>query len=174
MYNSNHNYKWLNDIQSILNDCGMNYIWMEQCRNVPKHIAKMVKIRLLDQYLQTWNAELKVSSKGKHYALFKDNNGLENYLTKLHGASLLSMIKFRTCNHKFPVERGRWDNIEFANRKCELCPKNDIGDNFHYLLICPFFEANGNNTLTLTISQDQMSLNTRSSLILRVSQNYGN
>ena len=82
-----------------------------------------------------------MSSKGKHYALLKDNNGFENYLTKLHGATLLSMIKFRTCNHKFPVERGRWDNIEFANRTCELCPKNDIGDNFHYLLICPFFES---------------------------------
>ena len=26
MYKSNHNYKWLNSIRSVLNNCGMNYI----------------------------------------------------------------------------------------------------------------------------------------------------
>ena len=140
MYKSNHNYKWLNHIQSILNDCGMNYIWLQQFRNVPKNIAKMVKSRLLDQLLQAWNADLQLSAKGKNYALYKTNLNPESYLTKLHGAHLINMLKFRTCNHKFPAESGRWNNIEFAERKCELCTKNDIGDNYHYLLICPFFK----------------------------------
>lgn len=49
------------------------------------------------------------------------------------------MIKFRMSNHNFPVEKGRWENIELADRKCLLCHKNDIGDEFHYLLVCPFF-----------------------------------
>ena len=40
----------------------------------------------------------------------------------------------------YKAESGRWNNIEFADRKCELCTKNDIGDNYHYLLICPFFK----------------------------------
>ena len=65
MYKSNHNFKWLNHIQSILNDCGMNYIWLQQFRNVPKNVAKMVKSRLLDQFLQVWNADLQLSAKGK-------------------------------------------------------------------------------------------------------------
>ena len=140
MYKSHHNYKWPNYIQSILSDCGMNFIWLQQFRSVPKNIAKKVKNRLLDQNLQAWTAELQSSSKGMHFALFKDNLGCESYITKLNGASLLNMFKFRTCNHRFPVETGRWENIALENRKCELCPKNDIGDNFHYLLTCPFFE----------------------------------
>ena len=140
MYKSHHNYKWPNYIQSILSDCGMNFIWLQQFRSVSKNIAKKVKNRLLDQNLQAWTAELQSSSKGKHFALFKDNVGCESYITKLNGASLLNMFKFRTCNHRFPVETGRWENIALENRKCELCPKNDIGDNFHYLLTCPFFE----------------------------------
>lgn len=49
------------------------------------------------------------------------------------------MIKFRTANHNFPVEKGRWENTELANRQCHLCQKNDVGDEFHYLLVCPFF-----------------------------------
>ena len=38
------------------------------------------------------------------------------------------------------VERGRLENVEHSKRKCELCQKNDIGDNFHCLLVCPFFK----------------------------------
>ena len=51
----------------------------------------------------------------------------------------LSLFKFRTENHKFPVETGRWNDTEYAERKCNLCDLNDIGDNFHYLLVCPYF-----------------------------------
>lgn len=141
MFHANNNFKWLDSIQSILNDCGLNYIWLQQFTHVPNNVAKTVKVRLLDQFLQTWNGDLQVSSKGTHYALFKDNLEPENYLTKLHGANLLNMLKFRTCNHKFPIEKGRWDNVELSERKCELCQKNDIGDNYHYLLVCPFFTS---------------------------------
>ena len=125
LYKSNHNYKWLNHIQSILNDCGMNYILLQQFRNVPNNLAKMVESRLLDQFLQAWNADLQLSAKGKNYALYKTNLNPESYLTKRLGAHLINMLKFRTCNHKFPAESGRWNNIEFADRKCELCTKND-------------------------------------------------
>lgn len=140
MFNARHDFKWLDYVQSILNECGLNYIWLQQFRNVPKNVAKLVKNRLLDQYLQNWSSALQISFKGKHYALFKDNIKSENYLTKLNGTNLLNMLKFRTCNHKFPVERGRWENVEYSERKCELCQKNDVGDNFHYLLVCPFFK----------------------------------
>ena len=140
MYKSHHNYKWPNYIQSILSNCGMNFIWLQQFRSVPKNIAKKVKNRLLDQNLQVWTAELQSSYKGKHFALFKDNVGCESYITKLNGASLLNMLKFRTCNHRFPRGNRPLGKYCPENRKCELCPKNDIGDNFHYLLTCPFFK----------------------------------
>ena len=53
----------------------MNFILLQQFRSVPKNIAKKVKNRLLDTNLQAWTAELQSSSKGKHFALFKDNVG---------------------------------------------------------------------------------------------------
>ena len=59
------------------------------------------------------------------------------------------MIRFRTSNHNLPVEKGRWENIILADRKCRLCQKNDIGDEFHYLLICPYF----NNERKKSINQ---------------------
>ena len=49
------------------------------------------------------------------------------------------MFRFRTANHKLPVETGRWNNIELSERKCQLCESNNLGDEFHYLLECSFF-----------------------------------
>ena len=37
------------------------------------------------------------------------------------------------------IETGRWLNIELSNRKCELCDKDTIGNEFPYLLECFFF-----------------------------------
>ena len=53
----------------------------------------------------------------------------------------IPLIKFRTSNHKLPIEVRKWENTSYAERKCSLCNKNDIRDEFHYLLICPFLQA---------------------------------
>lgn len=63
----------------------------------------------------------------------------EKYLTTIQRSYWLSLFKFRTDNHKFPVETGRWNAIEYADRKCNLCNLYDVGDKYHYLLICPYF-----------------------------------
>ena len=39
------------------------------------------------------------------------------------------------------VETGRQDNIPLEERKCNLCEKNDIGDEFHYLFVCSHFNS---------------------------------
>ena len=61
-------------------------------------------------------------------------------------SSYIPFIKFRTANHKLPVETGRRENIPHAERKCSLCNKNDIGDEFHYLLICLYFATERTRT----------------------------
>ena len=90
-------------------------------------------------FLQNWNSLLMDSSKGRNYNLFKSDNKCEMYLSSLTGTSLHTMFKFRTANHKLPIETGRWNNVELSERKCQLCERNHIGDEFHYLLECTFF-----------------------------------
>ena len=48
-------------------------------------------------------------------------------------------INFRMCNNYLPIEKLRWAGIDRDHRKCNLCDKRDIGDEFHYLLSCSFF-----------------------------------
>ena len=44
---------------------------------------------------------------------------------------------WRTSNHNLPIETGRWKKIPITERKCTLCQSVDLGDEFHYLFICP-------------------------------------
>ena len=46
------------------------------------------------------------------------------------------LCKFRTLNHKLPVETGRYINIPRNQRYCTLCNSNQFGDEYHFLLEC--------------------------------------
>ena len=61
----------------------------------------------------------------------------EPYLTQVSNNSKYYFTSYRTRNHRLPVETGRWSKIRVAHedRKCNLC-KNEIGDEYHYLLVC--------------------------------------
>ena len=45
------------------------------------------------------------------------------------------LLKFKTNNHRLPIERGRWTHTELRDRICDLCLEN-IGDKYHYLFEC--------------------------------------
>ena len=130
--------KWVTKVRETLQNCGRADIWLNQPNNT--NITAMVKGRLLDQFYQEWNANIEVSSKGRNYRIFKNDPSLENYLLKLPKSLYIKLAKFRTGNHRFPCETGRYHGIDYSERKCTLCDNNDIGDEMHYFLICPFFQ----------------------------------
>jgi hypothetical protein len=135
------NYKWIECIRNTLNSTGNAVIWLQQKMLNLKNIDKIVKRTLCDQFLQKWSGQLTISSKGLNYRLFKTDLKLEPYLTTLPKNLRLDLFRFRTGNHKLPVETGRWRNslVPYHDRKCTLCSLNEIADEFHYLLKCPFF-----------------------------------
>ena len=54
----------------------------------------------------------------------------------------IPMCKFRTTNHKLPVEVYSWSYFkkERNERICNLCNLEDIGDEYHYVMKCPIFD----------------------------------
>ena len=46
--------------------------------------------------------------------------------------------KFRCKNNKLPVNKNRFEK-KVVDRNCQLCQKQDLGDEFHYIFICKFF-----------------------------------
>ena len=83
----------------------------------------------------------KLTSKGKQYLLFKDNLNFEKYLIYVSKFYYSKIIKYRTGNHRLPVETGRWDGIPLNERKCKICTLDDIGDEYHYLFTCDYFTS---------------------------------
>ena len=75
-----------------------------------------------------------------NYRMFKTNFGIDSYLTKLPPQCAISLLKFRTTNNRLPVNKLRYSNIQRHERKCDKCHLNEVGDEFHYLFTCQFYD----------------------------------
>ena len=101
-----------------------------------------------DQFKQNWHSTLQISPNALNYRLFKSDFRFEKYLDVLNNKNRFTFCRFRTSNHRLPIEVGRWTNVERHNRLCQLCQSREIGDEFHYVLQCPNFVNKGNNKIT--------------------------
>jgi hypothetical protein len=143
MYTVNDaNLPWLKNVHNIINECGLAYIWNTQTFINSDVFISLVKQTLKDQYNQLWHSQTENSTKALTCRFFKDNFMPEPYLEILDSKNAIILCKFRTTNHRLPIEIGRWQNIERNNRKCLLCDTNTIGDEFHYILQCRYSEQN--------------------------------
>ena len=97
-----------------------------------KWLSNVVKMNLIDQFKQTWSTSIDNSSKALNYRLYKKGVSFENYLEILKDKNLFLLCRFRTSNHRIPIEIGRWQNINREN-SCNLCQGRELGDEFHYL-----------------------------------------
>ena len=129
--------KFITSIMDILNRTGMSHVWQSQ--GFPNHewLKKSLQRRLADHAMQKWTNDLIESSKCTTYCMFKKSLKYEPYLNILPLRLSKIFIKFRVSNHKLPIERLRYTNVTHENRKCPLCDTGNIGDEFHYLFICP-------------------------------------
>ena len=75
------------------------------------------------------------------YLSFKSHFIIEPYLLRLKPIHRMFITKLRLSNIKFPIETVRWRNIPIANRLYSKCTTRTIGDEFHYLFICPCKEV---------------------------------
>ena len=140
-YNSGiYEHKWIRSIRDILISVGRIDLFHKRYIDNPRSVKASISRALTDVHIQDWGQKMNSSSKGKSYNYLKQDLNFENYLINLDKKHYLSLIKFRTGNHRLPVETGRWENLPLNERKCHLCTKNDIGDEYHYLFCCCYFE----------------------------------
>ena len=88
--------------------------------------------------MQDWLANINENSLCINYKLFKTKFEFEEYLL-LEDQFRIPLSKFRCGSHHLPISNRRYDPIDERNL-CPLCHL-DTGDEYHYLLVCPGFEA---------------------------------
>ena len=118
IYNVNNIFtsKWLQYIKTILDETGFSYIsTLQKVPNI-NTFPNQIKQRLQDQYIQQWSADLNLSNKCRSYRIFKLKFELEKYLCSLSPFNRKIICRFRTSNHRLPIERGRYYGINREDR----------------------------------------------------------
>ena len=138
--------KWINHVKKILQNTGYNYFWLYQENLLTNFPKTELKQRLRDQHEQIIRSMDDFSHKKKNYLLLKKVWKPEQYLSNLDSVLAHSLLKYRTSNHSLPVETGRHFNVQYNERICLLC-KDDVGDEYHYLLKCSALDELRNKML---------------------------
>ena len=76
-----------------------------------------------------------------NYTIFKETLEFEEYLITLDFKYMKNLCKFRCRSHNLPVNNGRFIEVTQAELKCTLCKNGDVGDEYHYLCVCSYFNA---------------------------------
>ena len=132
--------KWLLSVKDSLISSNHDMLWNSQDTvSVPKNIAQKVKLKLIEKFKHSWSNSV-FTAKCLNYRIFKTELVFEQYFDLLPRDLAIAFCHFRCVNHKLPIELGRFWGVERDDRVCELCQLNKLGDEYHYLLECTYFE----------------------------------
>ena len=144
LYNDGTNEnKYLSTIKQTLVDVGLPNLWQSQdISNVNITWFKShVKQSLIDNFLQGWYSKVDRDSVYTNFRMFKSHFKQEPFISLLPNNCIVTLLRFRTTNNFLPVNCLRYENINRHERLCTKCTLNEVGDEFHFILVCPFFSA---------------------------------
>ena len=130
-------------ITSMLTHHGMEF-HADTLYNVP--LPTIIQQQASLCYNQAWlnainkNYDSSKPNKLKTYANFKKSFGMENYLLCMKNKNKWRhFTKLRISAHHLPIEKGRYSRpvTPRDQRFCQSCDMMSIGDEFHFLLVCP-------------------------------------
>ena len=143
---SDYESEWIRYIKNIFNTTGYGNIWYEapivlsqphSSMSYVNWLKKSLRLRLNDIFKQEWYNNLQTNSQCSNYRIFKETLHFEQYLVTLNDKEKINMCKFRCRSTKLPVITA--NNYNSEDEHCKLCDLNEIGDEFHYILKCPYF-----------------------------------
>ena len=133
---------WLKKIEQILNSCNMRHVWLSPKSYKPNWLKQEIMQKLIKLNKETWLKEVATKSSCRTYRTFKSELNLEKYLLLPDSADRINICKFRCWKIKIPVVILGYvnRNIPYETRKCILCNLGTVGDEYHYMMICPVFQ----------------------------------
>ena len=140
---------WLAHIKKVLCECGMANVWNYPNTINSNWLKNAIQLRLSDIFKQDWHAKMYDMSSCLNYRLFKIDHKFEHYLDILDPFNRISFTRYRCGNSKIPVVLGRYINRPIDECICHLCNSTDIGDEYHYIMKCKFFETDRRNLVPL-------------------------
>ena len=108
--------------------------------HIPSHSFKaLIDHRLKDSLVHEWHTMLANNRLCLNYKIFKDMFEIENYLKIADEKIRIPLTKYRSGSHFLPISDQRYRMIDERNN-CPLCESDELGDEFHYIMLCPAFD----------------------------------
>ena len=129
-------YELINRVKHIVDNCGLSYLWLNQSMMDTNHAKQLIHTRIEEVALHNWYTDISTSSMCTMYRLFKKQLNFEDYLLSCNNRERISLTKYRCANSKIPVYNQIY---MYETELCTLCDLNVNGDEYHYIMICPYF-----------------------------------
>ena len=101
----------------------------------------MLRQRLIDMYIAEWCIDVNIKPSLILYKRLNTTFDRSCYLEQMNIPTYRNAVaRLRLSSHQLLIETGRHRNIKREDRKCTLCNLNDIEDEFHFMLVCPFYQ----------------------------------
>lgn len=161
-YKSGQN-NWCTIICNILNEANLHSCWQDQIFDEKNLLT--LKERLSKHFMDKCINEIHDSDKYpklRTYKTFKSEFKSENYLTwPCSKGHTVALTKFRLSSHNLAIETGRYTRPKTpsSERKCTLCEEDQVEDEKHFLLQCPYYREE-RMTLLDSIRQINPSVDT--------------
>ena len=128
-------------MRDLLQRSGSTQVWLYPESVNINNFTPIFKRRLIDIFISHWRTEISATSSLVLFVELKQNFELSPYIEIVKSYKLRNQIaRIRLSSHSLNIEKGRHQNITRSERKCNVCPKNDIEDEFHFILVCPLYD----------------------------------
>ncbi len=130
-------HNWCYEMKELL-----KYVDMEASYHTKSFLnCKEIERVLYIKQKQEWEINVKNVSKLRTYNTFKFEYCTETYVTNLLSKGLRSALaQFRCGVLPLKIETGRYTCLPVFDRLCEMCKNQDVEDEMHFLLECPFYK----------------------------------
>ena len=130
---------WYKCVYALLKFCNIEHILYTADAAEIGHKLSNLDTNLRTLYKEQWNRErinFQTQSKLDFFTQLKDKFGMSDYLKLIKNPlHRIAITKMRVSAHKFPIETGRYMNIDRVDRECPFgC--NALGNEQHYILHC--------------------------------------
>ena len=138
---------WLTRIKKIESLCNIKtisgYTKPDIVRNNIKKTLQSIFDRFyIDQINQSKIGDDNVNhNKLRLYASVKGSFTREPYIDLVQSRNQRSWLSRLRCSaHHLEIEQGRWTKTPVHERFCKVCNSNQVGDEFHAVMICDIFK----------------------------------
>ena len=96
--------------------------------------------RVSDVCKQQWLFGITQKHKLRTYATFKSLLEPEKYLSlNCNVKYIVALARLRCSSVSLAIEEGRRQNVDVKERICTFCNSSEIEDEYHFVLVCPFY-----------------------------------